>query len=340
MIDTAALLSLLRERDVKLWIDEDRLKLSAPPGVLDAELRTTLLGRKEEILAFLRKAEAVKNRSAAIVPIKPDGRRPPLFVVSGYGADVFYFIELARQLDADQPLLGVQPPGLDGTAPPLETVEALARYQVDQIRHYQANGPYLIAGHCSGGAVAFEVAQQLTAAGQKVALVALIGSPFPTSFRRGPLTLLRLGRHARGLFSGSLKERRDYVLSRMRDRRADKMAGDPAARAARTRVESATLAAVRSYRPRHYPGQIDLVVTQYWGSNNWHNSRQWRNFAEFTREHSLDEFELDDVLLGAHVSALAALLNGRLRCELRPELTGSCQVREGKSGYSPSSDPA
>jgi SAM-dependent methyltransferase len=72
MIDMATLLSILRERDVRLWVEEDRLKCSAPVGALDAELQATLASRKEEVLAFVRQAGALKSGPAAIIPIKPE----------------------------------------------------------------------------------------------------------------------------------------------------------------------------------------------------------------------------------------------------------------------------
>src|ERR1700736_4501441 len=205
-MDAAALLSTLRAREVRLWIEDAQLKCSAPVGALDAGLRKELASQKQEIMAFLRQAEALKSGPASIVPIKPEGCRPPIFAVSGHGGDVFYFLPLARHLDAEQPVIGVQPPGLDGSEP-LKSVEALARYEIEQIRRYPPHGQYLIAGHCAGGTIAFEVAQQLTAAGQHVALLAIIGSPFPTMFRRAPLMLHRLAGHARALTSGSVAER-------------------------------------------------------------------------------------------------------------------------------------
>jgi thioesterase domain-containing protein len=311
MSDIATFLSTLRERDVKLWIEEDRVKCSAPVGVLDAEMRATLASRKEEVLAFLRRAENLKSLPPAIVPIKMEGRKPPIFAVSGHGGDVFCLLALARHLDAEQPVLGVQPPGLDGSEP-LKSVEALARYEIEQIRHYRANGPYLIAGHCAGGTIAFEVAQQLTASGQEVALLALIGSPFPTSFRHGPMILFRLGRHAKALTSGSLEERQRYIISKLRQRLhpPEALAGiSPAVLAARRRVENATLAAVRSYRPRRYAGQIDLFVS----SDRWHQSQEWRAVAGTVREHSLGDFEINELLLGSHVEVLAASLLDRLK---------------------------
>src|SRR5207248_3323869 len=153
--------------------------------------RLMLSSRKDEVIAFVRQAELLKTGLGTIVPLKPDGRRRPIFTVSGHGGDVFRMLALARHMDENQPMLGVQPPGLDGTEP-LRTVEALATYEIEQMRKYQPRGPYLIAGHCSGGTLAFEVAHQLIAAGQQIFLLALIGSPFPTMFRPIPLMLYRL----------------------------------------------------------------------------------------------------------------------------------------------------
>jgi thioesterase domain-containing protein len=305
-------LSILRERDVRLWVEEDRLRCSAPVGALDPEIRATLVSRKGEFLTYLRQAEALKSGPITIVPIKPEGRRPPIFAVSGYGGDIFYLLGMARHLDADQPVIGVQPPGLDDGSAPLESVEELARYQIEQIRRYQPHGPYLIAGHCSGGTIAFEVAQQLTAAGDQISLLALIGSPFPTMFRPTTLISLRIRRHARTLTSGTFSDGLRYIATKMKQRLQHLNTSpdvSPAAVAARRRVENTTLTAVRRYRPRHYPGQIDLFIS----ADKWHRSQMWRAVAGATREHSLGNFEIDELLLGPHVAVLSALLQERLR---------------------------
>jgi thioesterase domain-containing protein len=300
-MDAAALLSTLRARDVRLWIENAQLKCSAPVGALDAGLREALASRKQEIMAFLRQAEALK--SGPIVPIKAEGCRPPIFAVSGHGADVFCLLPLARHLHVEQPVIGVQPPGLDGTEP-LKSVEALARYEIEQIRRYRPHGPYLIAGHCAGGTLAFEVAQQFVAAGQEVALLALIGSPFPTMFGRASLMWVRLSSYAKALTPGAFRRRLQLRLERQR---GQAVVGS-AALTARQRVESATVAAVRSYTPRPYPGQIDLFVT----SDKWHRSHLWRPFAGTLREHHLEDFEVNDLLLGPNVNFLAASLQERL----------------------------
>jgi len=309
-MDTATLISTLRERDVRLWIEDDRLKCSAPAGALDDGMRLMLSSRKDEVIAFVRQAESLKTGLGTIIPIKPDGRRRPIFAVSGHSGDVFRMLALARHMDKDQPVLGVQPPGLDGTEP-LKTVEALASYEIEQIRGYQRRGPYLIAGHCSGGTLAFEVAHQLIAAGQQIALLALIGSPFPPMFRPIPLLLYRLRKHASGLAFGSLEARKAYIVEALQRRRRSRetMLGlSPAMMAAMQRVDDAAVAAVRYYRPKFYPGELDLFVTSDW----WHESQRWLAFASTSREHNVGDFEIDDVLLGPRVEVLATPLRNRL----------------------------
>lgn len=302
-MDAAALLSTLRARDVRLWIEDAQLKCSAPVGALDAGLREALAARKQEIMAFLGQAEALKSGPTSIVPIKPEGRRPPIFAVSGHGADVFCLLPLARQLDADQPVVGVQPPGLDGREP-LKSIEALASYQIEQIRRYRPTGPYLIAGHCAGGTLAFEVAQQLVAAGDEVPLLALIGSPFPTMFGRASLLRVRVSSYASALTPGGFARR----LLLRRERQKGQGLVSAATLAARQRVESATVASVRNYIPKRYPGQIDLFIT----ADKWHRSHLWRTFAGTVCEHRLGNFQVNDLLLGPNVNILAAALQGRL----------------------------
>jgi len=76
----------------------------------------------------------------------------------------------------DQPFYGLQPPALSkGQA--LSSVEAMAAYYLQEIRTLQPEGPYYLGGGCFGGLVALEMAQQLKAQGQEVALLVLIDTP-------------------------------------------------------------------------------------------------------------------------------------------------------------------
>src|SRR5207302_2028496 len=134
------------------------------------------------------------------------GERPPLFCTHGAGANVLCFEELARHLPPDQPFYGLQSPGLDGTTPPVQQVEEMAAWYVDEIRAVQAHGPYYLAGCSMGGVVAFEMAQQLVAAGEEVAFLGLLDTTCPGQREYGPARSF-LFRHRIDPFVASLEER-------------------------------------------------------------------------------------------------------------------------------------
>ena len=62
------LLGELRKRDVRLWLDGERLRFNAPPGVLTPELQGQMKERKEEIIAFLRQAGQALQSAAELIP--------------------------------------------------------------------------------------------------------------------------------------------------------------------------------------------------------------------------------------------------------------------------------
>jgi thioesterase domain-containing protein len=63
---------------------------------------------------------------------------------------------------------------MDGVQEPLATIEAMAAHYLAEIRAVQPEGPYFLGGFSAGGTIAFEMAQQLYASGQQVALLAII----------------------------------------------------------------------------------------------------------------------------------------------------------------------
>ncbi len=119
-----------------------------------------------------------------LVPIKLSGTKPPLFVVHTMGGNLFHYDELARALDPQQPVMGLQARGVYGREVPRHRIEDIAGDCIDAIRRHQARGPYLIAGYSSAGIVAFEVARQLESAGEKVGLLTLIDSFSPRAKRK------------------------------------------------------------------------------------------------------------------------------------------------------------
>ena len=296
--------------DVRLWLEGERLKCSAPKAGMTEDIRKTLTDHKEDIVTYLRQSAVIANPASTIVPIKRQGRKTPIFAVSGHGGDVFCLRSLATRLDAERPLIGVQPPGLDGSEP-LTTLEDLASYEIEQIRSYTPRGPYLIAGHCAGGALAFEVAQQLKAAGEDVAMLALIGAPFPSSFNFLPQKILRVQQITRTLTTGGIAERRERIVAKLRARVQPPEEAVGISRevmAARNRVERAPVAAVRNYRPRVYEGQMDVYIS----GDTWHKAEKWRPYARIANVQRIGDREINDMLLGGNCKPLAEKINERL----------------------------
>jgi thioesterase domain-containing protein len=131
-------------------------------------------------LAAILRQQGWESPWASLVPIKPGGSKPPFYCVHGVGGNVLEYLDLAKYIDEDQPFYGLQAIGLDGKRP-IEnlSVEQMASRYLEEIRAFQPSGPYYLGGSSFGGLVAYEMAQQLTAQGQGVGLLALFDTDGP-----------------------------------------------------------------------------------------------------------------------------------------------------------------
>jgi aspartate racemase len=143
-------------------------------------LTTVFQGATVEHLASLLRQQAKPGPQSSLVAIKPDGSKRPLFLVHPAGGHVFPYIHLAQHLDPDQPCYGLQARGLDEGQEPHTRIEDMAAYYIQAMQTVQPAGPYLLGGWSMGGVVAFEMAQQLHAQGERVALLALLDGRIPT----------------------------------------------------------------------------------------------------------------------------------------------------------------
>ena len=109
---------------------------------------------------------------STVIELAPDGELPPLFCCHAADGYTLIFNELVQRLDPRFPIYGVQSPALLGE--PIESIEALATRYVKDIQAVRPDGPYLLAGYCMGGTIAYEVGRQLKAAGHEVRAVVCI----------------------------------------------------------------------------------------------------------------------------------------------------------------------
>jgi amino acid adenylation domain-containing protein len=112
-----------------------------------------------------------------LVPLQTGGAEAPIFFVHQAGGNVMAYLELARCVGRHRPFYGIQSQGVDGKAVPLADVESMAALYVEAMRSVQPHGPYLLGGHSMGGKVAYEMARQLDAAGERVGMLAVVDVP-------------------------------------------------------------------------------------------------------------------------------------------------------------------
>lgn len=309
-----ALLTELRRRDIRVWVDGDQLRCNAPAGVLTPDLRDVLCQRKCEVIDFLRSAESFARQQPAIVPLQPRGTRAPIFGVPGHNGDVFLYRPLVQQLGNDQPFFGLEPPGVQSGSEPLTSVHELAAHFARQIREFRATGPYALAGYCAGATVAYEIAQQLLRDGGEVTFVAMFAGAYPTSYHRLPqlherwaLRLRRGRRHLRIVASQSLQKTRTYVADRFRNIAEVRDATTESILQMRSRLMRITAAAVASYEPQPLRARVCLVFPSR-GCVPARSMTRWRHITPVEEYYGPNGCEGDVMLLEPHVGAMAELV--------------------------------
>lgn len=290
------LLAELRQENIRVWMDGERLRCRIPNGVLTPRMHARLRECKDELREFLRSAEKLAQTPRSIVPLQPLGSRPPVFAVAGHNGDVFCYRLFARELGPEQPFYGLQPPGLDGKSKPLARIEDLAAYFAAHIRDFRPGQPCLIAGFCAGGTVALELARQLPALGQPVHLLALFGCPFPTSYRwlararqavrtQFNRVVARLGRTLAGASAGPAAHTTPPARATRTSNPSQLVQESDLVVQLRIKVQRATLAAARRYRPGPFAGRI----SQFLPSRDWLHSGfaplRWRALGQSAEEH-------------------------------------------------------
>jgi acetoacetyl-CoA synthetase len=211
---------------------------------------------------------------------------------------VMDFFQPVKHIATDRPIYGLQARGIDGLDEPLSRIEDMAEFYLAAIKTLQPRGPYVLVGYSLGGLVVLEMAQRLSAKGEKVALLAMLDA-YPQfrylSLGQRVLLVARQGR--RGLHSlGNLTGSAPYQ--------------PPAGvllTPAMQRVRDAAYLALTRYRPRFYPGKIRFVRAEISSAFPEDAKAVWAPLAE--------EFEVETVpgdhlgMIATHYESLAALLS-------------------------------
>ncbi|HEX2163046.1 MAG TPA: thioesterase domain-containing protein, partial [Thermoanaerobaculia bacterium] len=205
--------------------------------------------------------------SPVVVPVRT-GDGAPFVCVHAIGGNVVGYHELARRMG--RPFLGLQSPP-EGPPP---SVEAMAERYLAELRAAGAAGPWHLGGWSMGALVAWEMARRLTAAGEEVALLALLDPPEAARSDRempGPgaavaafaRDLAGLGLDAAGLSPGDLAGvSPDEALERLAARLAagGGQAPDLAVLRRLHRAFRGNLDAMAAYEAPPWSGRVELLL--------------------------------------------------------------------------------
>ncbi|MFH9353436.1 amino acid adenylation domain-containing protein [Kitasatospora sp. NPDC017646] len=127
-----------------------------------------------ELLAGARDGAAAEEAFPVLLPIRTRGSRPPLFCVHPAAGISWVYTGLLRHLDAEQPIYGLQAPGLADLSRHPESLAEMARTYLAELRSVRPEGPYALLGWSFGGPVAHAMAALLREQGEQVELLAVL----------------------------------------------------------------------------------------------------------------------------------------------------------------------
>lgn len=121
-------------------------------------------------------SETSSGSESLIFNIRTTGSKPPLFLINALGTGMLAYKLLAKYLDPEIPIYGIRAIGMEDQRTPQNRIEQMAQTYIQEMLAVQPEGPYFIAGVCTGGTVAYEMTCILRSRELEVAFVGLIDS--------------------------------------------------------------------------------------------------------------------------------------------------------------------
>jgi acyl-CoA synthetase (AMP-forming)/AMP-acid ligase II/thioesterase domain-containing protein len=259
-----------------------------------------------------------------LVAIQPEGSRPPLVIASfGLGWRVR---NLSRFLGDDYPVFSLRPPPTFDESDRAVGADALAERYITELRSARPNGPYILSGECASGIVAFEMARQLQAAGEEVALLVMFDVDYPLPWYApysAGVSWLRMPRLYRRFRRMDAVQKVEYFRRRTRAWRDKSLARlfpgfasalrdgtgpEDAQRIRRQldRVGGPGRGGVWRYTPRPYDGRMALFLAEGTGIWPWQDRRlMWRRVARGGCEVHVVPGEHEQILQEPYVRTVA-----------------------------------
>jgi thioesterase domain-containing protein/acyl carrier protein len=251
---------------------------------------------------------------SSLVPIQPKGSRPPLFCVADMMGSALVYRHLAKYLDPDQPVYGVE----SSEEVLHRSIEEMASRYVTELRGKIPDGPFLLFGFSSGGLMAFEIARQLQMKNLDVPFLGILDTSCParSKGKRKPweATMVRVFvrnvpywlyyylpfwvRHYRGVARNKLE--------RLWSDQTPDVSNET-----RERLET-IIHWLKDYSPQKYPGSLTFYQARAHALFSLPPNRGWKRIVDCLNVQIVPGNHLT-VLREPHVRMLAEKLNRELK---------------------------
>ncbi|MFI6073677.1 thioesterase domain-containing protein [Actinoplanes sp. NPDC051343] len=259
--------------------------------------------------------------------LRPGSTGDNLFLVPGLGGDPAELAGLAAAFTGPQSVYAVVPAA--GGPPDLAD---MSRRLVAAVRQTQPSGPYRLGGYSFGGLAAFEMAQQLRAAGETVESLFLIDAIFDERYwprrtwqraliRRTWWQLVRIVRLPPREAAAEFRHRGGRLVQRLR--RRDTAAPDDlhTVETSEPTLAGTALQAIGGYRPQFYDGDLTLIasaVDRHFGADT---GRLWDGYARHIDLLRIAGDHLTAMHSPASAAVIAQMIEHRLAAS-RPDWPG------------------
>jgi acetoacetyl-CoA synthetase len=254
-------------------------------------------------------------RVPPLLLLKAGTGHPPVFIAHGLGDTVFGLSRLVEKIESPHPIYGMQARGIDGVDEPFTSIEAMAQFHLDAIKHFQPHGPYFLIGYSLGGLVTLEIAQRLSAEGQEIALLVLVDSYPDKSHLSVPqyarLSLRLAKRRVWSLFESALGKGRSQIQEDHVESASHRNRSETARQRLMIRMRDSAYLALRRYRPRFYRGRINFVKAEISTDFPANPVAVWSHLAQEFKVETIPGDHLS--LLTTNYEELGSVLSSYLR---------------------------
>jgi amino acid adenylation domain-containing protein len=121
----------------------------------------------EELSEYINEKE-LKNKLKSVQKLNKSKSGENVFILHPIHGSIYGYKDLAKLLEGDCQVYGIQLKGLDGSCSLAQTIDEMVEDYIKEIKQVQSEGPYIIVGYCIGNFIAYEITRVLEEQKEKI----------------------------------------------------------------------------------------------------------------------------------------------------------------------------